>query len=93
MFILKQALAYLLVTSGAAVIEILYLAYRGDKDVTWSEACSTYGNFCHEMKTSLLLQMMASLCFFVLSVISAHRVFSKFEAPFLASKEGEEQQG
>lgn len=50
-----------------------------------------YGNFCNKMITSLLLQMVALLCFFVLQVISAHRVFSNFEAPFLASKEGEEQ--
>lgn len=91
MFILTQVLAYLLVTSVAAVIEILNLAYRGEKDVTWSEAYSKYGNFCNKMITSLLLQMVALLCFFVLQVISAHRVFSNFEAPFLASKEGEEQ--
>lgn len=85
-----QVVAYLLVTSGAAVMEILYLAYKGDRIVTWSEACSSYGSFCSRLIVALVLHALALCCFFVLAVISAYRVFSMFEPP-LPSKEAEEQ--
>ncbi|XP_077243667.1 CASP-like protein 2D1 isoform X3 [Tasmannia lanceolata] len=48
-FVSDQLLAYLMVTSGSAVAEILYLGYKGDRDVSWSEACSSYGKFCNKM--------------------------------------------
>jgi len=46
----EQIVAYLMVTSGTAVFEILYLAYNGDREVVWSEALSSYGKFCYRMK-------------------------------------------
>ncbi|KAJ8754697.1 hypothetical protein K2173_010788 [Erythroxylum novogranatense] len=89
-FISDQILAYLTVTSGAAVLEIVFLAYNGDKEVTWSEACSSYGKFCNRMKLALLLHALALCCFVVLAVISAFRAFSIFEPPPVPSKELEE---
>lgn len=86
----EQIVAYLLVTSGAAVMEILYLAYNGDQEITWSEACSSYGKFCNKMKVALVLHALVLCCFIVLAVISAYRVFSLFEPP-LSSKEVEEE--
>lgn len=65
----------------AAVVEILYLAYKGDKEVTWSEACTSYGGFCSRLKLALALHALALCCFFVLAVISAYRAFSMFEPP------------
>ncbi|XVE50671.1 hypothetical protein DITRI_Ditri01bG0181800 [Diplodiscus trichospermus] len=88
-FVSDQIVAYLMVTSGAAVMEILYLAYNGDQTVTWSEACSSYGKFCNKMKVALILHALVLCCFIVLAVISAYRVFSLFEPP-LSSKEVEE---
>jgi uncharacterized protein (TIGR01569 family) len=88
---LVQIVAYLMVTSGAAVLEILYLAYKGDKEVSWSEACSYYGRFCSRMKIALVLHALALCCFIVLAVISAFRTFSMFEPPSLPSKEVEEE--
>ncbi|XP_077243666.1 CASP-like protein 2D1 isoform X2 [Tasmannia lanceolata] len=73
------------------VAEILYLGYKGDRDVSWSEACSSYGKFCNKMVVSLVLHVVVLVCFIVLSLISAYRVFSRFEAPSVSSKEGEEQ--
>ncbi|KAJ4844384.1 hypothetical protein Tsubulata_002336 [Turnera subulata] len=89
-FISDQVIAYLMVTSGAAIMEILYLAYNGDQDITWSEACSSYGKFCSRVKLALVLHVLALCCFIVLAVISAYRAFSIFEPPFVPSKEVEE---
>ncbi|GMN51614.1 hypothetical protein TIFTF001_020754 [Ficus carica] len=89
-FVSDQIAAYLMVTSGAAVMEIMYLAYNGDKEISWSEACISYGKFCNRMKVALVLHALALFCFFVLAVISAYRVFSMFEPPSLPNKEIEE---
>ncbi|KAM1000748.1 hypothetical protein PS2_007291 [Malus domestica] len=83
--------AYLMVTSWAAVMEILSLAYKGDKTVSWSEACTSYGKFCSRMKVALVLHALALCCFLVLAVISAYRVFSMFEPPSVSDKEVEEE--
>ncbi|XP_010276121.1 PREDICTED: CASP-like protein 2D1 [Nelumbo nucifera] len=89
-FLSDQVVAYLMVTSAAAVIEILYLAYNGDKDVSWSEACSSYGRFCSRVKVALVLHALALLFFLVLSLISTYRVFSRYQPPYVASEDMEE---
>ncbi|KAF8410728.1 hypothetical protein HHK36_003265 [Tetracentron sinense] len=89
-FVSDQVAAYLMVTSMAAVVEILYLVYNGDRDVSWSEACSSYGSFCSRVQVALVLHASVFCCFFVLALISAYRVFSKFEPP-VPSKEVEEE--
>lgn len=82
-----QIIAYLMVTSGAAVMEIVFLAYKGDREVSWSEACASYGKFCSRMKLALVLHSLALCSFLVLAVISAYRVFSTYEAPSVSHKE------
>ncbi|XP_021906036.1 CASP-like protein 2D1 isoform X2 [Carica papaya] len=84
-------IAYLLVTSGSAVLEILDLTYNGDREITWSEACSSFGNFCHKIKVAVILHAFLLSCFVILSVISAFRVFSFFGPPFLSSQNQEEE--
>ncbi|KAM1100901.1 hypothetical protein ACFX2B_007234 [Malus domestica] len=86
-----HTVAYLMVTSWAAVMEILSLAYKGDKTVSWSEACTSFGKFCSRMKVALVLHALALCCFLVLAVISAYRVFSMFEPPSVSDKEVEEE--
>ncbi|KAJ6311700.1 NITRATE FORMATE IRON DEHYDROGENASE [Salix viminalis] len=86
-FVSDQIVAYLMVTSGAAVVEILYLAYNGDREVTWSEACTSYGKFCYRLKVAVILHALAFSCFVILAVISAYRAFSIFEPPLAPSKE------
>ncbi|GMY31226.1 CASP-like protein 2D1 [Fagus crenata] len=90
-FVTDQIVAYLMVTSMAAVVEILYLAYNGDREITWSEECSSYGKFCNKMKLAFVFHALALCCFIVLAVISAYRAFSMFEPPTLPSKEVEEE--
>ncbi|KAH0986970.1 hypothetical protein GBA52_014366 [Prunus armeniaca] len=80
-FVSDQIVAYLMLTSGAAVMEIQSLASNGDRTVSWSEACSSYGRFCSRMKVALVLHALALCSFIVLAVISAYRVFSMFEPP------------
>lgn len=87
---LEQVLAYLMVTSGSAVTEILYLGYMGDIEVSWSEACTSYSKFCSKTKVSLVLHAVSMVFFFMLSVISAYRVFNKFGDSCVSSKEEDE---
>lgn len=91
-FLFLQIVAYLMVTSGAAALEILYLAYNGDQKVTWSETCSTYGKFCNRIKIAFVLHALALGCFVILAVISAFRFFSMFDPPPVSSNKEEEEQ-
>ncbi|KAA0033994.1 hypothetical protein IC582_014574 [Cucumis melo] len=84
-FVSDQIVAYLMVASGAAVGEILYIAYNGDREVSWSEACSSYGKFCNNMKMALIFQALGFGCFFLLAIISAFRAFSVFPPPLISS--------
>ncbi|KAL0320807.1 UNVERIFIED_CONTAM: CASP-like protein 2D1 [Sesamum radiatum] len=89
-FVADQVLAYLMVTSLATLVEFLYLAYNGDQVVSWSQACASYGKFCSRLKIALSLHVIAVCCFLVLAVISAFRVFRRYDPPFVPSKEGEQ---
>ncbi|PIN20503.1 hypothetical protein CDL12_06808 [Handroanthus impetiginosus] len=91
-FVTDQVLAYLMVTSMAAQVEFLYLAYNGDQEISWSQACSTYGKFCNRLKLALALHVIAVCCFLMFAVISAYRVFRRFEPPYVPSKENGEQE-
>lgn len=79
-----------MVACAGSLGEIVYLVYNGNQKVTWSEACSSYGRFCRRLNLVLVLHFIALLCFFVLSMISGFRVFSRFEPP-LSSKEADDE--
>lgn len=87
-----QIVAYMMVTSIAAVVDLLYLAYNGDRNVTWSEACSSYAAFCDKIRLALILHFVALLCFFSLAIISAYRTFRDFNFPFVPTKEEAEEE-
>lgn len=86
-FAFDQAFTYLMLGAGASVTEVLYLAYKGDEQITWSELCPYYGRFCNRVEASLVLSFLALLCFILLSLISAYRVFSKYDPPSLCKKD------
>ncbi|KAK4269809.1 hypothetical protein QN277_022918 [Acacia crassicarpa] len=88
-FLSDQIIAYVMVTSVAAVMEIYYLAYNGDREVSWSQACESYGRFCSKVKLALVFHFLALCCFLILAVISAYRAFSLFEPPCANLKEAE----
>ncbi|TVU13401.1 hypothetical protein EJB05_40455 [Eragrostis curvula] len=80
-FLLDQVSTYLILAAGAASAELLYLAYHGDKEVTWSEACGVYNSFCSQARISVAITFASVLCFILLSLISSYRLFSAYEAP------------
>ncbi|KAL3639974.1 hypothetical protein CASFOL_014942 [Castilleja foliolosa] len=86
-FVTDQVLAYLMVTSIAALVEFFYLLDNGDRPVSWSRACGSYGYFCSRLKVGLALHAIAVCCFVVLAVISAYRIFRRFEPPLIPSAE------
>ncbi|KAG0532361.1 hypothetical protein BDA96_04G101900 [Sorghum bicolor] len=74
--VMDQASAYLLVTSASAAAELLQLARRGDREVSWGEVCSYFGRFCGKATVSLALHAAALACFVALALVSAFRVLS-----------------
>ena len=85
-----QVIAYLLITSVSAVAETSNLMYNGAREVSWSEACISYGKFCNKLILILRVNALAFLFFLILALISAYRVFSLYEPPCMPSKEVEE---
>jgi uncharacterized protein (TIGR01569 family) len=81
---------YLILAAGAASAELLYLAYNGDKEVTWSEACGVYGGFCSQARTSVAITFAAVLCYILLSLVSSYRLFSAYQAPVPLGNKGVE---
>ncbi|KAJ1700020.1 hypothetical protein LUZ63_008532 [Rhynchospora breviuscula] len=88
MFFFDQVLTYLTLAAGAVSSEILYLAYNGDENVTWSRECNVFNTFCSKATTSVGITFGAVACYILLSLISSYRLFSSYEAPipFLANK-------
>ena len=76
-----QVFTYLILAAGAASAELLYLAYNGDKEVTWSEACGVFGGFCRQARTSVAITFGSVLCYILLSLISSYCLFSAYDAP------------
>ncbi|KAK3002625.1 hypothetical protein RJ639_020466 [Escallonia herrerae] len=80
-FLLDQVLTYLILAAGAVSLEVVFLAYNGDKAITWSEACVSFGGFCHKATASIVITFGVVICYVVLSLISSYRLFSKYDAP------------
>ncbi|XP_052154202.1 CASP-like protein 2A1 [Oryza glaberrima] len=80
-FLLDQVFTYLILAAGAASGELLYLAYNGDKEVTWSEACGVFGGFCRQARTSVAITFASVACYILLSLISSYRLFSAYDPP------------
>ncbi|KAL6888228.1 hypothetical protein ACP4OV_009254 [Aristida adscensionis] len=88
-FLLDQAVAYLLVTSAAAAAEVVELARRGEREVSWGEVCSYFGRFCGKATVSLALHAAALACFVALSLLSAFRLFRNCPPPSPAGAAGD----
>ncbi|KAL5214853.1 hypothetical protein ABZP36_004005 [Zizania latifolia] len=80
-FLLDQVFTYLILAAGAASAELLYLAYNGDKEVTWSEACGVFGSFCRQARTSVAITFGSVASYILLSLISSYRLFSSYDSP------------
>ncbi|KAL6561672.1 hypothetical protein OROMI_017273 [Orobanche minor] len=80
-FLLDQLLTYIILAGGAISTEVVYLAYKGDASITWSQTCDSFGGFCRKATASIVITFIATLCFAGLSLISSDRLFSKYDAP------------
>ncbi|XP_014504001.1 CASP-like protein 2A1 [Vigna radiata var. radiata] len=80
-FLLDQVLTYLILGAGAASMEVLYLAEKGNATTGWSSACSAFGLFCHKLTASIAITFVAVICYVFLSLISSYKLFSKYDAP------------
>lgn len=80
-FLLDQVVTYAVLAAGAVSAETVYLAYKGNLNITWSSACDYYGIFCHKALVSVILALLVSVLYVSLSFISSYRLFSRFEAP------------
>lgn len=81
LFLLDQVVTYAVLAAGAVSAETVYLAYKGNLNITWSSACDYYGIFCHKALVSVILTFLVSVLYVSLSFISSYRLFSRFEAP------------
>ncbi|CAJ1970810.1 unnamed protein product [Sphenostylis stenocarpa] len=80
-FLLDQVLTYLILGAGAASMEILYLAEKGNPATTWSSACRAFGPFCHKVTASIAITFVIVICCTLLSLISSYKLFSNYDAP------------
>ncbi|XP_043723498.1 CASP-like protein 2A1 [Telopea speciosissima] len=81
LFFFDQILTYMILAAGTVSAEVVYLAYKGDEAVTWSEACVSFGGFCRKATTSVIITFAAVACYAGLSFISSYRLFSRFDPP------------
>ncbi|KAJ6724265.1 CASP-LIKE PROTEIN 2A1 [Salix viminalis] len=82
-FLLDQVLTYVILTAGTVSTEVLYLASKGDTTITWSEACVSFGGFCHRALISTVITFAVVICYAVLSLLSSYNLFSKYDSPVL----------
>lgn len=87
-FLLDQVLTYMILAAGAVSLESVYLAYKGDQEVTWSATCGTFSGFCRKATASVGITFIVVLCYAGLSLISSYRLFSKYDAPVAYSNKG-----
>lgn len=81
LLLLSQILTYVVLAAGAVSAEVLYLAYKGDDAITWSDACSSYGSFCHRATASVIITFFVVCFYVVLSIISSYKLFTRFDPP------------
>ncbi|KAF3493770.1 hypothetical protein DY000_02057504 [Brassica cretica] len=80
-FCLDQILTYVVLAAGAVSTEVLYLAYKGDNAITWSDACSSFGSFCHRATASVIITFVVVCLYVILSLISSYKLFTRFDPP------------
>ncbi|CAA0816361.1 CASP-like protein 2A1 [Striga hermonthica] len=87
-FLLDQLLTYVILAAGAISTEVVYLAYKGDTSITWSQTCGSFGGFCRKATASIAITFVVTLCYAGLSLISSYRLFSKYDAPVAYTNKG-----
>ncbi|KAA0062961.1 hypothetical protein IC582_016768 [Cucumis melo] len=81
LFFLDQLLTYLTLAAGTVSTEVLYLAYNGDTEITWSAACGTFGKFCSKATASVVITFIVVAFYAFISILSSYKLFSRYNAP------------
>lgn len=81
LFFLDQVVTYSILAAGASAAEVVYLAYEGDIEVTWSKTCGVYSGFCRKAAAAVGVTFGAVICYAVISLISSYRLFSAYRPP------------
>ncbi|KAG8364822.1 hypothetical protein BUALT_Bualt18G0038600 [Buddleja alternifolia] len=89
-FLLDQLLTYIILAAASISTEVVFLAYKGDVSITWSQTCGSYGGFCRKATASIAITFVVTLCYVGLSLISSYRLFSKYDAPIAYTNKGVE---
>ncbi|XP_022877694.1 CASP-like protein 2A1 [Olea europaea var. sylvestris] len=89
-FILDQLLTYMILAAAAISAEVVYLAYKGDAAITWSQACGSFGGFCRRATAAIAITFIVTLCYAGLTLISSYRLFSKYDPPVAHNNRGVE---
>ncbi|KAL3821304.1 hypothetical protein ACJIZ3_007209 [Penstemon smallii] len=87
-FLLDQLLTYIILAAAAISTEVVYLAYKGDTSITWSQTCGSYGGFCRKATASISITFIVTLFYAGLSLISSYRLFSRYDAPVAYTNKG-----
>ncbi|XP_057982606.1 CASP-like protein 1F2 [Malania oleifera] len=75
--ILHDMVAMVLLMAGsAAATAIGYVGHNGQDQTAWIAICDQVGKFCMRVLISIILSYLAFACFFLLAILSAHKLKS-----------------
>ncbi|XP_023525986.1 CASP-like protein 2A1 [Cucurbita pepo subsp. pepo] len=81
LFFLDQLLTYITLAAGTVSTEVLYLAYNGDTEITWSAACGSFGKFCSKATASVVITFVVVAFYAFISILSSYKLFGRYSAP------------
>ena len=67
----------LMVAGCAAATAIGYVSRYGEPHMTWQAVCKQVPKFCNKMTVGLSLSYLAFFAYFLLTLISAHRLMTR----------------
>ncbi|PON95441.1 Casparian strip membrane protein [Trema orientale] len=77
LFVHDTVMLVLVVAGCAAASAIGYVGRHGEPHMTWQAVCKQVPKFCNKMMVGLLLSYMAFFAYFLLTLLSAHRLMTR----------------
>lgn len=56
-----------------AASAIAQVGKYGNNHAGWMPICDNFGKFCHKVMASLILSLLSTICYLLLTVISANK--------------------
>ncbi|CAI9280612.1 unnamed protein product [Lactuca saligna] len=73
LFIHDLILTSLMVGGFGAAAAIAQVGKYGNNHAGWMPICDNFGKFCHKVMASLILSFLSTICYLLLTVISANK--------------------